>query len=82
MKKHLLSLSALSARSHALCSGNFLREGWLVVPAGGQSIQQSQMPRAAPSNDIIVAVTALTSITDFPSRKARSTDPWPQDYSS
>lgn len=53
-----------------------------MVSAGGQSVQKSQAPRAAPCNDISIAVTTLTSITDFLSRKAGSTDLWPQGYSS
>lgn len=82
MKKRLLSLSVPNAPSHALCSGDFLRRGWLMVSAGGQSIQKSQAPRAAPCDDISIAAPAFTSITDFLRREAGSTDPWPQGYSS
>lgn len=41
MNKHLLC--APSVHSHALCSGSFLCEGWLVMSAGGQSPKHSEL---------------------------------------
>lgn len=53
-----------------------------MVPAAGQGRQRSEAPRAALCDDSSTAATTLTSIADFLSSKAGSTDLWPQGYSS
>lgn len=80
MEKQLLWLSGLPFTCFVL--GNFLCQGWLMVSAAGQGKQRSQAPRAAPCDDSNTTAITLTSITDFLSSKAGSTDLWPQGYSS
>lgn len=80
MEKQLPMLSGVSFTCSAL--SNFLCQGWLMVSAAGQGRQRSQAPRAAPCDDSSTAATTLTSVPDFLSRKAGSTDLWPQGYSS